>query len=127
MQAGNGNIRVSQEKDGRGARWWKAFRIAEIVRASRCGRWKRSRPRSKKSEGSRRNESRKIGGGDGGSEERSITRSLGRLTKLQRTHGGCPKRYACRETRVSPVSRIGRSKPPGARSTVLRAAMFEER
>jgi len=81
----------------------------------------------RRSEGSRRNESRGIGGGDGGSEERSITPSLGRLTKLQRMRGGCPKRYACREARVSPVSRIGRSKPPGARFTVPRAAMFEER
>jgi len=38
---------VSQEKDGRGAPGWKAFRVAEVIVASRRRWWKRPRPQSK--------------------------------------------------------------------------------
>jgi len=102
----------SQEKDGRGAHRGKAFRVAEIVGASRCLRWKRSRPSSKKRRPASSG-SRGIEDGDGRSEVRSL-RVRGEAdnapTRAMTIHRS---ENACRETRVSPASLIGRSKLVG--------------
>lgn len=47
--------------------------------------------------------------------------------KPARRHGGCPKRWACRETRFSPVSRIGQVQASRCTPHDSRAAMLESR